>query len=269
MPAYICKTCGVQFTESDNPPETCPICEDERQYVGHNGQQWTTLDELRSEHHNVFEDVEDNLIRIQTTPGFAIGQTPFFIKTPQGNVLWECNSLIDDATVETINQHGGLSAIGVSHPHFYDSMVEWSHAFGNIPIYLHESNRQYVMCPDDVIHYWSDETFAINDSLTIIRCGGHFEGSSVLHWADGAEGRGVLLTGDTIMVASDRRYVSFMYSFPNYIPMNASGVRQIVAAIDTFDYDRIYSPWANKVVESGAKNAVHRSMERYIQHISG
>ena len=33
---------------SSAPPGHCPICEDERQYVGPDGQQWTTLDQLRA-----------------------------------------------------------------------------------------------------------------------------------------------------------------------------------------------------------------------------
>lgn len=268
MTAYICKTCGVQYADSVNPPEKCLICEDERQYVGVNGQEWTTLAELQATHHNIIEDVETNMIRIHTQSNFAISQNPYLIKTDNGNILWECNSLIDDATVENINQQGGLRAIAISHPHFYDSMVEWSHAFGGIPIYLHQDNRPWVMRPDDVIHYWEGETFDLGDGLTIIRCGGHFKGSSVLHWADGADGKGVLLTGDTIMVVSDRQHVSFMYSYPNYIPMSASGVRQIISTIEPFDYDRIYSSWKDKVIISDAKNAITRSVERYIQHIS-
>ena len=46
MPNFICITCGTRFAVSDEPPEKCDICEDERQYVGWDGQQWTTLAEL-------------------------------------------------------------------------------------------------------------------------------------------------------------------------------------------------------------------------------
>ncbi len=51
---YICKTGGIQFAATEGPPEACPICEDERQYVNPLGQSWTTLDELRTNHHNFF-----------------------------------------------------------------------------------------------------------------------------------------------------------------------------------------------------------------------
>ena len=40
---YICVQCGVQFSAAPTPPEKCPICEDERQAVHWDGQQWTTL----------------------------------------------------------------------------------------------------------------------------------------------------------------------------------------------------------------------------------
>ena len=46
MPAHICATCGVQLSAATRPPASCPICEDDRQYVGSTGQQWTTLPEL-------------------------------------------------------------------------------------------------------------------------------------------------------------------------------------------------------------------------------
>jgi glyoxylase-like metal-dependent hydrolase (beta-lactamase superfamily II) len=265
MPYYICMTCGVQYAEIPQPPEHCLICEDDRQYVGINGQHWTTLEELRTTHTNTFTPLQPNLTAIKTTPEFAIGQNPYLIQTPQGNVLWETNSLIDPATVAAIHAKGGLTAIAISHPHFYDSMVEWSYAFDNVPIYLHASNREWVMRPDPVIQFWEGETFKLNDSITLIRCGGHFPGSSVLHWN---EGQGMLLTGDTIYAVQDRRYVTFMYSYPNMIPLPPSKVRAIVAAVEPFAFDQLYSSWIARVVPHDAKAAVIRSAERYIAHIT-
>ena len=264
MPYFICKTCGTQFSASEQAPQHCPTCEDPRQYIGPNGQQWTTLEELQESHHNKIKEIEPGLFGIGTVPDFAIGQRGLLVQTPQGNVLWDCISLLDTPTVAAVKALGGISAIGISHPHFYSSMVEWAHTF-QAPIYLHESNRQYVMRPDERIEYWDGETKQINDQVTLIRCGGHFTGSTVLHWAGGAEGRGALLTGDTITVVPDRRFVSFMYSYPNLIPLPARRVRQIVAAVEPFDFDRIYGGWWGRVVETDAKAAVEKSAERYIQ----
>lgn len=269
MRNWICITCGTQHEASDSPPAHCLICEDERQYINAQGQQWTTLDDLRAGHHNVVRSEEPGLTGIGSEPKFAIGPRALLVESPGGNVLWDCISLIDDATIRQVNERGGLAAIAISHPHFYSSMIEWSRAFGGLPIYLHAANRQYVMRPDPAIQFWEGDTHTLGDGLTLIRCGGHFDGSAVLHWAQGADGRGVLLTGDTIMVVQDRRYVSFMYSYPNLIPLPAEKIRRIVQAVEPFAFDRIYSGWFDSVVSSGGKAAVARSAERYIHAIGG
>jgi hypothetical protein len=263
----ICATCGTQFTPSEVPPGSCPICEDDRQYVGHQGQRWTSLGEMRETHSNGFAALDSNLTAIRTEPAFAIAQQAHLIETGAGNILWDCISLIDDATVAEIERRGGIAAIAISHPHFYSSMVEWSRAFGNAPIYLHADNRPWVMRPDSSIRFWDGESNEILPGITVVRCGGHFPGSSVLHWAAGAEGRGALFTADTIRVVSDRRWVTFMYSYPNEIPLGETAVRGIVAAVEPYAFDRIYGSWPESIVATDAKGAVRRSAERYIQHI--
>ncbi|HPV08657.1 MAG TPA: hypothetical protein PLD57_16455, partial [Aggregatilineales bacterium] len=105
------------------------ICEDERQYIGWGGQKWTTLDALRETHKNVFYAEEPGLLGIGTTPSFAIGQRSLLVQTPGGNILWDCITLLDEATVQIVRALGGIRAIGISHPHYYSSMVEWAHAF--------------------------------------------------------------------------------------------------------------------------------------------
>src|SRR5687767_10558160 len=108
MTNYICATCGVQYGETDVPPEHCLSCEDERQYIGAKGQRWTTILDLQEEYHNRVEDIDPNLTGIGTVPSFAIGQRALLVQTPNGNVLWDCVSLLDDATVEAINARGGI-----------------------------------------------------------------------------------------------------------------------------------------------------------------
>ena len=189
------------------------------------------------------------------------------MQTEQGNVLWDCISLIDEATVAAVKALGGIAAIGISHPHFYTSMVEWSRAFG-APIYLHESNRPWVMRPDDSIIFWQGEQQQLPGGTSLIRCAGHFPGSTVLHWPQGAGGRGVLLTGDTIQVVADRRYVTFMYSYPNVIPLGAAAVRRIVASVQPYRYNRLYAGWWDNVVRENAAANVAFCAERYIAHIS-
>lgn len=189
------------------------------------------------------------------------------IQSPGGNVLWDCISLIDDATVEAIRGLGGLAAVAISHPHYYSSMVEYSRAFGGVPIFLHAADRRWVMRPDPAIEFWEGETKALHDDMTLIRCGGHFEGGTVLHWPAGVEGKGALLVGDILQVGMDRRHVSFMHSYPNYIPLPAGVVRRAVAAVEPFAYDRIYGFMFDLAIMEDARATVSRSADRYLRAI--
>jgi hypothetical protein len=263
----ICVTCGTQYPDSTAPPAHCFICEDERQYVGWKGQQWTTLDELRQTRRNDVREEEPGLVGIGTTPSFAIGQRALLVRSPSANVLWDCISLIDDDTIAAVHELGGIRWIAISHPHFYSSMVEWSHAF-DAPILLHAADRQWVARPDPSIEFWDTETRSLHDGLTLIRCGGHFDGGTALHWPDGSGGAGALLVGDILMVGQDRRHVSFMRSYPNLIPLPPSEVRRIVAKLEPFAYDRIWSGWWSSRIWDDAQRAVHRSAERYIRAVT-
>jgi hypothetical protein len=264
---FICTTCGTQYAESATPPEHCLICEEPRQYVKASGQQWTTPDRLRQSHKNTLRAEEPGLISLGIEPHFAIGQRAFFLRSPGGNVLWDCLPLLDDALAEAILALGGVSAIAISHPHYYSAMVDWSRWLGGVPIYLHAADRQWVQRPDAAIVFWEEETKVLGEGLTLIRCGGHFDGGTVLHWAGGAAGRGVLLSGDILQVAADRKHVSFLWSYPNMVPLGASAVRKIVAAVQPFAYDRIYGAFWELTIERDGQAAVARSAERYLKAI--
>jgi hypothetical protein len=267
MSNFICTTCGTQYAESEQPPAACAICQDERQYVKVTGQTWTTLDRLRLTNRISIKFKEPGLIGVGIEPHFAIGQRALFLRTSKLNILWDCLSLVDEAVVEAMKALGGISAIAVSHPHYYSSMVEWSRAFGGIPIHLHAADKQWVMRPDKAIVIWEGEICTLGDGLTLIRCGGHFEGGTVLHWAGGAGGRGALLTGDIIQVVADRKHVSFMYSYPNHIPLPASAVQRIVNAVEPFEYDRVYGAFWDMAIERDGREVVKQSAERYTSAI--
>lgn len=265
---YICMTCGTQFSAAAQPPSHCPICSDERQYIPLEGQRWTTLAQLALRHKNIFQQPEPNLTFIGTEPKLGIGQRAQLLQTPGGNVLWDCITLLDAATIDIVKALGGLRVIAISHTHYYSASVEWSHAFGNVPIYIHSAEREWVMRPDPVFHFWEGETLPLHDDLTLIRCGGHYTGGQVLHWPAGADGRGALLTGDIITVTQDHRHVSFMYSYPNLIPLSRAKIERIVAAVAPFNFERIYGAFWGDDIRADAKNVVTRSALRYIKHIS-
>jgi hypothetical protein len=261
---YLCVTCGTQFPDSEQPAPRCPICEDERQYVGWDGQQWTTLEAMREKYKNEIHEEEPGLFSIHTTPQFGIGQRALLVHTPLGNLLWDCVSLLDEPTIQVVRARGGLAAIAISHPHYYSSMVDWSRAFGDAPIYLHQADEQWVMRTDGNIQFWMGPTKPILDSLTLINTGGHFEGFQVLHWPAGAKQKGVLLAGDQPQVCADRRWVSFMYSYPNYIPLSPAAVRRVLQCLEPFTFDRLYGAFPRRAVMTDAEASVVRSAERYL-----
>lgn len=264
---HICVTCGTQFAASSEPPRSCPICWDERQFVGPNGQEWITLEELRQTHRNFFFQEGWNIWGIHTDPEFGIGQRALLLQRPNGGFLWDCISLIDDNTIGLVKALGGISAMAISHPHYYSCMVEWSHAFGGVPIYLHEADREWVQRPDPAIVFWKGETHQVSDDLTLIHVGAHFRGFQSLHWAGGEHGSGALFSGDMPQVCSDRRHVSFMYSYPNYIPVDGNTVRGIVRKLEPHKFAKLYGAWPGFVVSGDPKLALRRSAERYLRAI--
>ena len=124
------------------------------------------------------------------------------------------------------------------------------------------------MRPDPRVEFWEGETLALGDGLTLIRCGGHFAGGTVLHWAAGAEGAGALLTGDIVQVIPDRRYVGFMYSYPNLIPLPARGRgdgRRARAVRVRADLRRL----VGRDRPGRRRDGVGRSAERYVRALHG
>ena len=159
MENFICVQCGTQFGESAELPAHCPICEDERQFVRHGGQEWTTLEHLAVDHDNRFEEEAPRLLGIGTQPEFAIGQRALLLQSPSGNLLWDCITLLDAKTISEVTSRGGLRAIAISHPHYYSAMVEWAERF-DAKIFLHTQDRQWVMRQNPRIEFWNGATLS-------------------------------------------------------------------------------------------------------------
>jgi hypothetical protein len=266
MPYFICTACGTQYAEGAQPPAQCQICEEERQYVPPRGQTWTTLAALSQSHLNALCEYEPGIIGIGA--GFAIGQRALLLRTGGGNVLWDCVATLDAATVTAIKGLGGIQAIAISHPHFYTTMVEWARAF-DCHVHVNAADKAWIMRPDSAIYLWESDTFRLWDGVTLIRCGGHFEGGSVLHWAGGAGGRGVICSGDILAVATDRKWLTFMRSYPNFIPLSRKEVERIGQAIEPFAFEMIYGHYFDRVIASDAKAVLEKSVARYIAAIEG
>ncbi|HTU87735.1 MAG TPA: hypothetical protein VMF57_19300 [Solirubrobacteraceae bacterium] len=266
---WICPACGANYPPSAAPPERCPLCEDERQWVPPSGQAWTTMTELeRTGHHSEVREHEPGLLGIGVQPGdVGVGQRALLVCTTGGNLLWDPPPFIDGAAIDAVRDAGGLAAVSSSHPHMYGAIVEWSHAF-DAEILLAEADQRWLMRPDPAVRVWSGSHEAV-PGVTLVQCGGHFPGSTAAHWAAGADGRGALLVGDTIFVTPGADRVSFIWSAPNRLPLPERAVRHLVDSLSPYEFDRIYGGWWRPVIDGDAKGIVERSAERYIELVRG
>ncbi|MGW0519703.1 MBL fold metallo-hydrolase [Crossiella sp. NPDC003009] len=255
----LCLTCGTQYAA---PRTDCPICTDERQYVPATGQRWTDFDALRAnpELKPRIQEEGPGLTGIGTEPRFAIGQRALLVQAPTGNILWDCTAYLTDEIITAVQDRGGLSAIAISHPHYYTTMVEWAHAF-NVPIHLHEHDAEWIGRPDPSIHLWSGTRKPLADNLTLVNLGVHFAGGTVLHW------NRALLTGDIVQVIPDRSHVAFMYSYPNLIPERPAVVRRAQELLRDLDFDAIYGAWWDSTIPENAHEIVQRSAKRYLEYV--
>ena len=250
----LCKACGTSYEVADALPEHCDICQDERQYVPATGQEWVDFAALCASHTNKWRQHDSTLLSIRTVPGFAIDQRAFILRTPEGIAT------LDDATKMLITSLGGLKAIAISHPHYYTTMQDWADEF-NAPIYLHANDRKWVMRDSPWIKFWDGDTLELTRDVSVIRLGGHFAGGCVLHWA---RDEGVVLSGDIVQVTPGAHAVSFMWSYPNMLPLPAATVSDITHRLSTVKFKQLYGAFEGKDITKNADDIVQRSGEKYV-----
>jgi hypothetical protein len=134
-------------------------------------------------------------------------------------------------------------ALAISHPH-YSTRIAWIRAF-DAPVELHSDDRAHIMRPDSAVDFRQGEVLPLWDDLTLVRCGDHF-----------AEGQRALLRGDIIMAVQARIYVSFLYSYPNLIPLPEREVRRVATVVEPYAFERISGTWWNCIILRDAKGAV-------------
>ena len=264
MPVFVCEQCGARYPAPE-APRRCLICEDERQYVRWDGQSWLSPEALAARHRIACRE-DHGVLGLVIEPAFAIGQRALLVESAEGNVLWDMIGLLTPEAVAAVKARGRVIAIAISHPHYYTAMADWSAALGGVPVYIHADDHEWVTEPFPSLVPWSGEWRALTDKLTLIRCGGHFPGATVLHRRDGAGD--TLYSGDVLQVTADRRHVSFMWSYPNLVPVNAAAVTRIAAALLPYGFERIYGAFEGRVIADGGNAAFERSVHRYLRAIA-
>lgn len=255
----LCHACGTSYDGAGEPAH-CKICADERQYIPATGQKWVGFDTVKATHTNKWQQLEPELLSIKTVPAFAINQRALLLRTPQGNILWDCIANLDPATRSLVSALGGIHTIAISHPHYYTTMQDWAEAF-DAPVYLHASDREWVMRDSPALHFWQGDRLEIAPSVTLLRLGGHFAGGTVLHWD---RGPGVLLAGDILQVTPGKDAVSFMWSYPNMLPLPGRTVAEMTDRLRDVAFARLYGAFEGQDIQANASDIVKRSGQKYI-----
>lgn len=269
MPMFICRSCGTQYAESLLTPSHCVICRADAHPDAADPPVWTTLDEIRGRYTNLIQRLEPNLFSVRPVPTFPTGQRALLLHTKHGNLLWGSVTVIDDATVRKIQTLGGLTAIAASQPRHFASIVEWSHAFGNVPVYVHATNRRWVMRPDAVVRYWEGGELHLPHHVTLVHVGGYVEGGTLLHWPAAASGGGALLTGDMVQVLPHRKGVGLLSNSRDLVPRSADGVRKLASAIEGLEFEALHDAWSDQGITQGARAIVLESASCYLRAVTG
>ncbi len=282
----VCNTCGTQFpTDDKHKVTTCLICDDPRQYVPPSGQSFVSLDALRSSgRSNVFTPIAadpERLIAINTQPKVAIGQRAILVRTPEGNVLWDCVTLLDDETIAKVKGLGGLKAIVISHPHYYSTHLEWARAF-DCPVYLAAEDREWLTQQDASRQIFIAEAETRVFGTKVLKLGGHFPGSMVMLF----DGR--LLIADTFFATPSglgnwdadavgaargrplgMSSFAFMWSYPNMIPLAPDALQHMWAILKKYEFGSTHGAFPGMdIVKTPAemKQRVLESMQIQIRY---
>lgn len=257
----ICTACGTQYPPGASP-DICTICNDDRQYIPEAGQSWTSHEELLNTNSVRIRALNDRVYELEITPQFAIGQRALLILAPQGNILWDCIALLDKATAAFIQSKGGLKAIAFSHPHYYSNMNDWAETF-NCPVYIHQSDEQWIMHKGEHISCWSGEEKLLWDGMRIINIGGHFPGSCILH-VPFLSPEGAVFCGDTMYLSPNKKHLAVMYSYPNRVPLSLHEITRIKNRLEAIPFDTLYGFYSYQNLTEDVKQILKASMERYL-----
>ncbi|KAJ5037370.1 uncharacterized protein L3040_007546 [Drepanopeziza brunnea f. sp. 'multigermtubi'] len=288
----ICTACGTQFDEeSRSLLARCRICDDPRQFVPPTGQAFTTMAALRAGPYKnrwttFDDDPDENFWQIWTEPHLAIGQRAILVRTPQGNILWDCIAFLDSPTIDFINELGGLAAIVISHPHYYTTHLEWADIF-ECPVYLAWEDkswlnrfdrlgkvRTFIQSTEEEIEVRGEKT-----GVVILKPGGHFPGSLV------ALAHNRLLIADTLVTTPSGRgdwsrgadggvgrpagmntYV-FMWSIPNMIPLAPDVIAGMWKVLKGHKFHSTHGAFVGTDVRDGSYGADTTVKERILESI--
>ncbi|PWN48353.1 hypothetical protein IE53DRAFT_389448 [Violaceomyces palustris] len=245
----------------------------------------------------------------------GIGQTPILVTTTKGILIWDCSALFTRnlaSRILQLQQSSRLPFLGifVSHPHFYNSSLTWAKALST-KVHISSLDKEWYLrglcqvsdglyslvdtaredfspeerldiqaCSEHVVA-WEGDVLEVVPGVKVLRCGGHFPGSSILVWdrdltpghdttsqraGDGNARRGgVALCSDTFMPCPDGKTFSFMWSYPNMIPLKPKDVEKIWQSVRPYPFQDVIGGWPGKAILGSSHEKLRISACNFVE----
>ena len=260
MERFVCVTCGTQFPDADDAAAerarsatTRASTSRSRASSGRRSPSCAPTTATRS-------GDEGALTGIGTEP--HVRDRPARAARParRANLLWDCVTLLDDATAAAVERRGGLAAIAISHPHYYSAMVEWAHRF-DCPVLPARGRPRvgHAARPRDRVLGGRDARPRRRADADPLR-----RPLRRRHRAAPARRGRAAVAATSSRSSPTARWVCFMYSYPNLIPLPEAAVQAMARRA------RAVRVRARSTAPGGARSSrrdgagiVRRSAERY------
>ena len=117
---------------------------------------------------------------------------------------------------------------------------------------------------------WDGDTFKLWDGVTLVRCGGHFPGGTVLHWAGGAA-QAAAWSAPAISSPSPPTASGCPSCAAIRISFRCRRARSSISAqaLKPFSFDAIYGHYFDRVIATDAKPVLEKSVARYVAAVKG
>jgi len=183
--------------------------------------------------------------------------------------MWDCIAVINDQAVEdlkAIEAKTGkkLQGIVISHPHFYTTSLSWAQALDTYVYISHQDLQWYQRRESSIastrLRPIAQKNLKHSTDIESVCVGGHFEGSRVfLHKPSRTLG-----VADSIYV-TPRRTASFMWSYPNMIPLPPTAIHGIWDSVKGLPFDRVLGCFEGQEIRANGRKIIQDSAQLWLR----
>jgi len=237
MTRFLCTNCGF-WQSAPTAPVSCPVCTDFRHTPPEVGFLFLTEAEAaRTAHCSWKEGGDEGVWAFSCDPRFGIGPRGYLLAHPAGNVFFDGTSWYGPEALDWLASRGGMRWLSASHPHAYGALWQLQERFDpTVAVQV----RDLPWTNDFWVTWPFDDRLELAPGLELIHTGGHFDGHSVLYWAE----KRLLFAGDMLKFHFDGERltgISTHKAFNRHIPMSHAEVARYRAVVEPLDFEAVYT----------------------------